>query len=296
MDENIMLWGPSNSGKTMLIWGFARDIEQYSEADNRFGYSLHQLFQLNPIVEPIRKLVIDIIRQEKKFPEGSQFLSDKTFEFRRIPKQNCGLSKNQIRQHSFTHLINIRDLSGGDSVSFINDSSMLEVRQAYINSRNIIATFDISFGSDGDSGKMISDFQQLIQFLTENHPDENKKRNLAICLTKVDKHKLNPLSKPREIISMIYGPSLLRFIDQEKLSNSHINIELFATSSVGMYFDNKDFALKANVNHENDYFFKNGEQWCPIQAAAPFFWIFESIEKEKFKQTGIKQKDYLPYN
>ena len=295
MPEKIMLWGPSSSGKTMLIWGLARDIDQYSKYDEEFRYTLHQVFQPNPHEEPRKVPVMDIIHQRSQFPDGSQGIESSEMEFQRIAKPNNGLNDKQIKRHNFIHQIFLNDIEGKFSTTFIDDDSQLQVQQAYAHSRNIVSLFDITFGSDHDSEKVISDFRRFITFLTENHTFGKKKRNLAICLTKIDKYVLAPLSNPWEILSMVYGSEVKEYLLQEKQVNRKINFELFATSAVGVLYNPDKYKNEPNINDHGDYFINNGTSWHPIHAAMPFFWIFDIIEKEIFEENHIKRSDHISY-
>lgn len=290
-----MLWGPSQSGKTLLIWGFARDIEKQSLINEQFSYSLQRIFRTNPVDEPKKIPVMDIIRAKTKFPDGDQNLSDKEYEFRRIPKPGTGLTRKQMENHNFLHQIFIRDIKGGESTKFFDDPSMLAIQEAYIDSRNIISLFDIKFASDSDSQKYISDFRKLIRFLTDNHPFGKKQRNLAICLSKIDQHVFNANPNPELILKMLFSPEFVDYIKEENVRNEKLNIGLFATSAVGSYYDPHKGEVTSNINKEKDYFQQNGSSWSPFNAADPFFWIFESLEREIFSNNRGLFDNYIPY-
>jgi hypothetical protein len=104
--------------------------------------------------------------------------------------------------------------------------------------------------------------------------DDGRRRNLAICMSKVD--LLDYAGNPWVMLEYRYGQALRNLL--ERYRQSH-NIEVFATTSAGYYYQKDKWVpnFAGGLLIDTDH-------WRPVNAAQPFFWIFERIERERLQQ------------
>jgi len=309
---DIAIWGPTGSGKTWLISAFAKELEWYSEKDPNFKYEL------------VDEDGVPIIPKPPE-PHPTSRPNDVELHFRRIPKVR-GMAQI-ISSHA--HRIIIHDDKGSNLVAAsIDGKAAQEAYQKLINARYIIivldATFDLSAKSlkapktivaekatediyedlvdenDGTLGIATrgdlssAEYRQLVQNLfnmlagNPPRPDANGKlsRHIAICLTKTDMSTLK--DDPWQLLGRIFDQEMLSLV---RLYAQTFPVKVFQTSSAGTYREIGEKRPNFDVNTGK---IQIPQRWDPYNAAAPFFWIFETNERERLEKKSGKEK-YIGY-
>ncbi len=118
----------------------------------------------------------------------------------------------------------------------------------------------------------------------------NKRRNLAVCMTKSDQ-TMNLKGNPWDILQHRYSLELRNHLE---INRQWHNIEVFNTSAAGFIKRNG----RPDANFINGKLL-NPDRWRPVNTAAPFFWIFEQIERAGLPSKSMfgrdPQKDYIGY-
>ena len=120
----------------------------------------------------------------------------------------------------------------------------------------------------------------------------NNRRNIAICLTKVDEDRYGGTAE--QAFSRRYGPGLARYLDIQK---QHHDIAFFKTSAAGLLrlVDSK------YVSNIQNGALRDPGRWKPYGTVDPFFWIFEKNERAVITSRrtlwtlGDPLRDYPPY-
>jgi GTPase SAR1 family protein len=304
--ENIALWGPPSSGKTYLIKAFTKELELYTEKDPDFDYLL--------LDEAVNKLV------DPAVPEPAPNAREEGYSYRflRTPKKGKSGAKYEVTSQS--HLLNIRDLPGGWTVGAgddpESDPKYEEALQSFLYSQHIIAVFDPTYGSadgtaelgltpipfaersDYDRRTYAILFKKFVEQLLNNADTVGniKQRFIALTVTKTD--ALSERKPPLEILSTKYGGEIRTFlkkyfVDSDSAhSTLPIVVSAFTTSSVGYYGGR-------TPNIDSSGHIKKPDRWMPYNAAAPFFWIFENIERKRLSRAKATLHNplshYVPY-
>ena len=132
-------------------------------------------------------------------------------------------------------------------------------------------------------------FAQIANYRLEG--EANNKRNIAICLTKVDEDRYG--GKAEHAFLMRYGQGLARYLEIQK---QHHNIAVFKTSAAGMLrLEN------TQVSNIQNGALRDPGRWQPYGTVDPFFWIFEMNERtvisnrRTFWTLGDPLRDYPKY-
>lgn len=281
-NTTIALWGASGSGKTWLLNAFGRELAWYNENDPDFEYSLkdiddnYLLFNepINAVSSPATSASEDYLW---------------TFE-RRGKKKNS--RAHQISSHA--HKILVHDNPGDELVKVINGEGNNDVVfSALQNSTNFILLLDplnikdSPVGGSTSSELTKSDYERLLGMLVEIVLRNNKGVRLAICLSKSDLVKI--YLPTDEIIRVVFGDGVLR-----PLNSPHVEKKFFRVSSVGTIRKHG----KRTSNLSNGQSLDEPDRWSPINVAAPFFWLFEGVERQRISAgdwLGDRNNVYIPY-
>ena len=299
--HRIVLWGPTGVGKDWLFRAFAKELEFYNLHDSRFRY---ELFERMPGQREPQPTQVEI-----PIPFPSIATTEYSFIFRRRDFRD-GISQ----EHNLIISINnaftlirclddpasfpdaLRSIRNSDSTFLVLEPPFEEgmqkpEEQPFVDSLN--NDYDYFYSKRLDFASLPNwnrkTYLKYIQLLLEVYANEPR-RNIAICMTKMDRLRIN--GTPQEIFEQLFGPKLNALLELH--SRLH-NINFFSTSAVG--FINKDGLLIPNIQ---DGYILYPDQWDPINVAAPFFWIFEQIERARLEQSpwwsrNTRQKAYIPY-
>lgn len=134
-----------------------------------------------------------------------------------------------------------------------------------------------------DAKKYYENVDMFFKVLEEE--SDGKRRNIAICMTKADKCVC--YGDPWEILGRRYNEDLRRLVSKKK--DTH-NIEVFYISATGFLEESESNLRYPPIR-------------TPINAAMPFFWFFEIIEKERLHtkprwlitDQRLTEGNYIPY-
>jgi len=320
---HIALWGPSNAGKDWLVSAFNKELDYYNRMDQGFHCEICELQpgEANPI--PLA------VTPPRRAPTPN--FEDYNFQFRRI-----ALVRDSAHQISAqTHDIIIHNDKGANLIDSLSDRITFEnTFQTLVNAQNILLILGIP--SDGSAMLFPTPPQNISTPLAEpddfalarneqdSSPAESQlgsfsqtrqadwsrseylkfmqllfaslgptpRRNLAVCLTKSD--QVNYRGEPMQILQRRYGDALLRLLEVHR---QYHKIEVFVTSAAG--YIRQEGRLMPNFQSQNGLL-HDERRWAPVNTAAPFFWIFEQIERERLQKgfvlfRGSNQKNYIPY-
>lgn len=296
----ITIWGPSKSGKDWLLHSFFKELETFNgSADQElyFRYGKLEGGQQEPLdfsVEP----PIDV-------PPTSD-LQMLQYTFKREPRTGTGRFRS-INTH--VHNIIINNNAGKNWIYAVADPETFERDFAILfKSPHLLLVLGVPEEEHIEEGNMVennNDSTDLIPLEERSYWSKRNylnfmqmlltrleggaKRNLAICMTKVD--QLGYAGNPWDMLEYRHGTALANLLNS--YATKH-NIDVFATTSAGYIWQNNKYIPNIGAGSLRDR-----EKWRPVNTAQPFFWIFEQIERERLGhglrlfQNPLKQ--YIKY-
>ena len=288
-NTDIALWGVTGSGKTWLIHALARELAWYTDKDPDFSYSLKDSED-----QYIRSLHAPTSETIAPSSEGEDHL----WIFERKAKENKNSRAHQISSHA--HQILIHDNPGNDLKKALDeyapDSDTMVSRILKL-SRNIIILLDPtslkdkreSSLSQSDTIFTKTDYERLIATLVDVVTSNNTNVRLAVCVSKADTLKIHLPTE--EYVRVVFGEGMMR-----ALSSARVIKQFFRVSSVGI-LHSADGRKRPNIDDDSKGL-KDENRWNPVNVVAPFFWLFESIEKERVVVgdfLGDRKKYYISY-
>lgn len=329
--QNIALWGPTGSGKDWLIRAFAKEIEKCNQVQHPiFEYRLSEVFSDNdtrlvsanppdnigptPSVNDFHyRFVRNPIRQEY-----CRFEYTHNIVLHNDSGSNLVSSVIDPIQFGIAYqtVINARNLiilvappadSLSKRVEKSDENRMFEQKtrsaldEVFQADQDLNPTYQEAFPGAARKDWTASDYERYITLLLEElrKNPTTFRRNVAVCLTKSD--QIGALKrKPEEIFFNYFGKLRNPFA---AFSQMH-NIKIFQTSSAGYFKRLNEYGLPIEVpNIDNNGRLMNRDLWSPSGVAAPFFWIFQTIEREYFQENrnrGLRGlfnagPDYPPY-
>ena len=284
-ESDISLWGVAGSGKSWLIYALARELAWYTDNDSNFSYSFKDsddqyILSLQP---PSDAFLAPTLESEDHW---------RIFE-----------RKGKIRSHSHkvsshAHSIVIHDNPGSRLVSDIEEYSSgydTIISTTLKASKNIIILLDptsvmasSSLNTDSIGLFSKSEYGYLISKLVQTALSNADHIRLAVCLSKSDLVKVRlPVE---ELVRVMFGEGTMR-----ALSSSRVEKKFFRVSSVGYIRSNGERV--PNIDPSSGKL-RDEFRWHPINVVSPFFWFFESIERERISKgdfLGDRTKIYIPY-
>ena len=275
---DIALWGPSASGKSWFLHALSKELDWYNRVDPNFEYRLYDYKD-----SPVRDYSLP---NNEILPTA--FAEDYAWRFERRGKKNT--LPHKISSH--LHNIVVHDSPGRTMIDAVVNNSKYE-NEMYNNilrySNNIIVFLDPTNINDNPISETANnsflnttkhDYERLLYELIKISLEEKKYLRLAICLSKSD--LISNCLPAEELVSTIFGQDLINIIKSRQVISS-----FFRISSVGI----------VNITAEGNL--REVENWNPINVVSPFFWIFESVERERIT-TGDsffddRERYYLPY-
>lgn len=314
---SIALFGPAASGKTTLLMAFAQSMKEVDRIASN-GLMTHRLEANNE--SSFRFLQDSLFRGQ--FPLATHAMESVNLTFSREP-----LDSNDKRQttSSFKHELSLIDNRGelyteGIDGSISNLQQLRAVTdQAAYNSWQVLAgcngilllldptSVETDMNEEGRYRISRIEYAQMVQRLMWLSPvtEEGSKRRIAICITKVD--LLNNISgiTPEEVLERQFGTPML--VSIRSLQNHFGNdaIRVFTISSIGSIETSSGHTRPNIISMGSDSSIINPSSWKPYKVYEPFFWLFESIERDLLESqspTGLsrifrrdKRQDYIPY-
>lgn len=323
--ESIALFGPTASGKDWLVRALAKEIEKVNRGNNNiFYYELMQVQRdgtLNPaIAYP---------------PTGGIPTSDPEdflYQFTRRARN----IRYQCYEHTHNIVIH-NDAGSRLAAAVLDNDQFMATYQNLLNARNLIIVVappeKTNYGNQPNpQAKESNDLEEL---LTSIYPPQEPayndllpasvvrpwssadyerfigllfhalssndlnigRRNIAICLTKIDQTRIQRNDSEQVFYSMF--PNLRRPVEMQKQNH---NIEFFQTSSAGFITRSDNMGRIEQIPNIQGSNLLDENNWKPFGTTGPFFWIFERLEREHFsRHTGgwrtlfNPRPEYPPY-
>lgn len=323
--ESIALFGPTASGKDWLIKSLAKEMERVNRGANNIFY--YELMQVLPD-GTITPATADI-------PTGGAATSDPEDYFYRFTRRALN-DKYRCYEHTHNIVIH-NNAGSVLAASLLDSDQFMATYQNLLNARNLIiliappegaaqgrpASTQTDYKSelaelletidspqepvydDRLSSSVLrpwtsSDYERFISLLfhaLNNRSINIGRRNIAICLTKVDQRKTQ-ISNSEQVFNIMF-PNLVRPV---KIQRQNHNIGFFQTSSAGYITQTNNSGKIVQVPNIQGSNLLNEERWKPFGITGPFFWIFENLEREHFaRHTGgwrtwfNPRPEYPPY-
>lgn len=308
-DYNITMWGPTGSGKDWLISSFVKELYDYNHDGQPLFFSLLRWDPGGGNPQPVQP-------EPPIHTSGTTGIIQTRYLFKREATAP-GDRAQRISSHS--HALILNNNKGADLIGALNNAAEFDTTyNMLLNARNLILVLSIpeeerlrerEQTSSGPQPQAESrsepapetlsleenpnwsrkTYLTFMQMLLERFED-GKRRNLAVCMSKAD--QLNYAGKPWLMLEYRYGRSMVNLL--QRYQQSH-NIQVFATTSAGYIHQNNKWVPNIAGGSLID-----PERWKPVNTAQPFFWIFETIEKERLKQGFFlfrtqDQKIYIRY-
>ena len=322
---NITLWGPSGAGKDWLINAFVKELEHYNLIDKDFHFEMGTVNGGDPIPTPLNPMPpINIAPTTEAY--------DYHYSFRRVARFPVDRARDLSARN---HEIIIHNDKGQVLIDCLDDQISFEATfQTLINTQNIFlvlgplpkdmqhanltvtqpseprqeGTDDDKFPDDAEVyihssgnnnditglsninpawGK--AEYLQFVRLLFSSLKRVPGRRNIAVCMTKADQETRK--GDAWDILRSRYGSLFCRELEVHGLQH---NIQVFYTSAAG-------YLRQGGRDLPN---FQGGTlrdtvRWRPVNTAAPFFWIFEQIERASLPKKSIfgmdPQEIYMPF-
>lgn len=306
--EEIALWGPYGSGKSWLLRSFAKELEYYNRLNDQEKDFFYELGEFLPGEQDPRPVISE---PPINIAPAFKLITFK-YRFKRVPR-------TLDRRHRISaqdHEVILNKFKWKDLVQGLDDPENYEyVMTTYVQSQNHIIALGIPYekmahelaiefvpdqpSSIGFSRKMGSELgvavpsqEELVismQRLLEKI-GTRKRCNLAVCLTRAD--QLDITGSPWSLLEYRHGRPFRQLL--ESYQKIH-NIEVFITSAAG-YLREKGRSLPNFMGGS----LLDPERWQPFNTAAPFFWIFEQVERARLRDSsiifrGAHLREYIPY-
>lgn len=290
---DIALWGPTGSGKTWLIYSLAQELKTYNRKDREFQYRL-----TDDDDQPV-----SVSKPEDKPTDRAE---DRLWRFARIPHPGATIKPERIAVSCHTHNINVHDDAGINLTEAVyNPDDTSVATNSLLESPYLVVLLDPTLvdGSDlaslaikPDSVMAINDYCHMVtslcSMLSQYPVKDNTSRLMAVCLSKTDLTGLR--RDPKNMIRIFFGQDLLDEI--EHFSNK-INLKFFTFSSAGYY---QDGGRRIPNYDNNTRELAKEKNWQPQNTVAPFFWMFEEIERQRLaagdkRRMSNRLNLYSPY-
>ncbi len=279
---DIVLWGPTGSGKDYLMNGFFRQAQNF-DSEDEYNYKL--VYSEGTISTPGSVI--------NKTPHSTEKEEAVWFNFSRELKSSYK-NKNPYH-HNHYHFARIVNNKGEDLVGATQE--LIEhkgFRELLKKAKCFILVLDIPSEQDTpmpnkslvdawDANRYYENVDMFFKVLEEE--SKGKRRNIAICMTKADKCVYD--GDPWEILAKRYNKDLEKLIRMKKETH---NVEVFYISATGFLEESESNSSCPSIK-------------TPINAAMPFFWFFEMIERERLHtkprwlitDQRLSKKNYIPY-
>lgn len=291
VEITIAFWGPTGAGKTWLMKAFQKELDYYNEEDPEFEYTLTAV---NP---PLVVASLDNI------PNIGPRTAEWTFE--RRPKKK---SRKHNISSIFRYHIELQDDKGANTLEMLQNPQVYLQTYARISLADcVIAALDPTLLPAAEASPvMLYTFESVYAQQSMNRPgfeaiiidrvgyaqlistlcglivknqSVDRKKHLALCVTKIDWSRLRG-REPKQVLELLFGRDMLYAY---AVHENSLSIESFVTSAGGY------FRGESNVDPSTGDL-KYPNNWDPYNVAASFFWLFESLEKEK-----VDSGDYIGY-
>lgn len=312
LQASIALWGPTFSGKSWLVAALNKALADMSARDDSFTYSLI----------PRTGGVLDLYQAPNIDP--TERMDQREWLFKREPAHNT--SARAINAHA--HPIILFDPPGGGVIRFADNEIVVPLRET----PNLIMVLDPTRIPTQQAGTAATPQQQsaitpgqaaaavasppqvqsfmmmtkeeytgaVAKFVQEMTAFPLPNRRVAVCITKLDQLGIAGRD-PWQLIRIYFGERMER-IFKDFAAQGHGVVDVFSVSAFGYLED--PTGRKANYDKQDGKLL-DSDHWTPVRVEAPFFWLFDFIERERLSRNGegvvkylfqqVREKHYRPY-
>jgi GTPase SAR1 family protein len=239
-NQKILVWGLSGVGKTTFINALPRELSLFPEAGLRF-----EMHGELPVLEP------------------TQHGDELDYKFKVSDQKGIILKE---------YFLGIYDDKGDSMKNALLDIDNDTFILSYVkSSKGIIAILDpiMLLNNPAQRQELVKLIQNLLKILNQrnDHP------SLALCLNKMDVLQTR-WGSPETVFEMCFDSSW-GAIKSNIASSKNVLIELFLVSATGFVRDNmyREFPNFSGAGIAVE------DRWRPWNASAPFFWIFNNLDK-----------------
>jgi GTPase SAR1 family protein len=275
-ERDVALWGPSGSGKTWLMNSLARALLYID--DPEFKYALTDITN--------EEMLRPVSAYQTLDPNPTTRPVDERWWFQRQPKDEKIDSQHLLSSHS--HIINLHDLKGLETINLTDPLT----RMTILGSEYIILMLDHTLvvkaqqaavsASAGALGAQTGTYtqNQYAEMVTNLfNALGSKPRHLSICFTKIDMLGVQKRD-PWQLIDAYFGAVMTNLLKSYQ-NEPKWKLEPFCVSAAGY--------LRGGENKPNYDVQTRGllyvDQWRPYNVEAPFFWLFEEIERNRLHKS-----------
>lgn len=283
-ETEIIVWGPTQSGKDWLYRGFAKELEEYTLRSNDFIFELREMHKGSGNFTPVTTDPPDDITP-------TAIGEDYIHSFTRKIKQDKKTDANKTSV--YTHYFNFHNNRGSDLVAALEDPTrfdttfsditgsqyiliVLDPNFDKLENLSLVGTPDIGYSERALQPGMSKDnyFKVLTMLFNSLIEHNTPKKHLAVCITKTDTLRISNRD-PWDLLARAFGQKIYRLFDNYR---KDFNMEAFATSAAGY----ATIRGKPEPNYSKGKLI-DADHWRPTNCAAPFFWIFQNKEIEQIK-------------
>ena len=290
--HKIALWGVESSGKTWLLKAFIAEANYYNrQLKYPYRYSFKdshgKILRSGDMPEGATfnpyDIFIRVACHSKKAQDPSMLLLwEHNIQVHEGPgglftntilnpgKKEANLQMALAGLHDAESLIVLIDLLPVVSKELLVDPSMYNTvgtLREYI--KKVSGLLEQGYLN------MLWQLLDIIKDPSTSHGRE--RRNLALCLSKIDQLKISS-NPPEYILRQVLGSEVNNLLASFK---DEFNFRLFKTSAMG-FFQDEQRGKVHNYDPEKNVPFPDRD-WIPNGASAPFFWVFEQIAQAELK-------------
>jgi hypothetical protein len=285
--KNLMMFGMTGSGKTLMVHALARSLRRLSGQEERdLAYSVKEVLGSSSSEQEKTKPVPDRWQPiEASGQRGDDFVETRY----RIHKKE----KGKAEKYEFS-------MFDGRGVLFkdILNSPMKDmVLKAFEKADGVIALLPV----DNINSATLDELEMLADVMIDQKPKQKEtiqnsswlprniqktipavsESKLAICLHKIDLLNVR-WSKPEQVFQVVFGNAWSESL--RRIQNKHgvnIAIRFFVTSSLGFAQTlHNPCEIPNSVSMDGRDQIKYPDEWSPWNVEHPFLWILEGKEEE----------------
>jgi hypothetical protein len=315
INREIALWGPTGSGKTWLIRSFGKALFNMSNKDPLFNYYIldgsgQRIDIFKPPIQQATEDPYDVIwqfRREIKTQNNAKHV-------------NCQAHTIIVHDAKGEALISLQDnvvkfgIEDSEHVLMMLDFTRLtdftiQTNQASSTVQGGFAKLIPQSGGSGSqqpasstAGFTRADYTQFVTNILQTLTNPIKpNRRVAICLSKMDQLKIQG-REPWRLVEMLFGSDMKA---QLEYFSRMLTLDVFPLSAVGYIGTGSERKSNLHQTSSGNWEIMDPGQWQPEGVEAPFFWLFDHVERQrlqnngegivKFLYQGTRQKEYIKY-